>query len=42
MVIVSPDFLTSGPEYKFEVIVIQGNDGEYGNQSITKGSLTTD
>lgn len=41
-VMVSPDFLTSGTDYFFEVIAIQGNDGEYGNQSITEGSFTTD
>ncbi|MGH7801395.1 MAG: hypothetical protein ACREOW_12340 [Thermodesulfobacteriota bacterium] len=38
---VPPQFLDFDTTYNFEVIAIQGINGEYGNQTITEGSFTT-
>jgi hypothetical protein len=38
---VSPEFLEFDTEYDLEVIAIQSNDGEYGNQTITETDFTT-
>lgn len=40
-VMVSPEFLDFDTTYKIEVLAIQGNKGQYGNQTITEGSFTT-
>lgn len=41
-IMVSPEFLDFDTEYKLEVIAIQSNDGEYGNQTITESEFTTE
>lgn len=38
---VSPEFLDFDTEYDLEVIAIQSNDGEFGNQTITESDFTT-
>jgi hypothetical protein len=40
-IMVSPEFLDFDTEYDVEVIAIQSNDGEYGNQTITEDDFTT-